>query len=81
MDCREWKLFEILEIILELKELLIGYVLEIKVVTNYIQLYLYQFFNNSHSLKSYEKPSKRSFDQYQSYLKAINIGRDIKQIN
>jgi len=28
MDCREWKLFEILEIVLELKESLIGYVLE-----------------------------------------------------
>ena len=31
MDCREWKLFEILEIVLELKELLIGCVLEIKI--------------------------------------------------
>jgi len=31
MDCREWKLFEILEIILELKELLISYILEMKV--------------------------------------------------
>ena len=31
MDCREWKLFEIFEIVLELKELLIGCVLEIKV--------------------------------------------------
>ena len=28
MDCREWKLVEILEIVLELKELLIGCVLE-----------------------------------------------------
>jgi len=28
MDCREWKLFEILEIVLELKESLIGYMLE-----------------------------------------------------
>ena len=28
MDCREWKLVEILEIVLELKELLISYVLE-----------------------------------------------------
>jgi len=31
MDCRKWKLFEILEIILELKELLISYVLKMKV--------------------------------------------------
>ena len=29
MDCREWKLVEILEIVLELKESLISYVLEI----------------------------------------------------
>jgi len=29
MDCREWKLVEILEIFLELKESLIGCVLEI----------------------------------------------------
>jgi len=28
MDCRDWKLFEILEIVLELKESLIGCVLE-----------------------------------------------------
>jgi len=28
MDCREWKLVEILEIVLELKESLIGCVLE-----------------------------------------------------
>jgi len=28
MDCREWKLIEILEIVLELKELLIGCMLE-----------------------------------------------------
>jgi len=28
MDCREWKLFKILEIVLELKESLIGYVLK-----------------------------------------------------
>jgi len=28
MDCRKWKLFEILEIVLELKELLISCVLE-----------------------------------------------------
>jgi len=31
MDCGEWKLFKILEIVLELKELLISYVLEMKV--------------------------------------------------
>jgi len=31
MDCREWKLFEILEIVLELKKLLIGCILKMKV--------------------------------------------------
>ena len=31
MDCRKWKLFEILEIVLELKELLISCVLEMKI--------------------------------------------------
>jgi len=50
-------------------------------VTNFIQSYLHQFFDNSHGLNGYEKPSKRPFDQCQSHLKAINIGQDIKQIN
>ena len=50
-------------------------------VTNFIWPYLHQFFNNSHSLNSYGKPLKRPFDQYQSRLKAISIGRDIRQIN
>jgi len=31
-------------------------------VTNFIQPYLHQFFNNSHSLNSYGKPLKRPFD-------------------
>ena len=43
--------------------------------------YIYQLFDNSHSLKDYRKPSKRTFNQYQSHFEAINIGQDIKQIN
>jgi len=31
-------------------------------VTNFIQPYFHQFFNNFHGLNSYEKPSKRPFD-------------------
>ena len=31
-------------------------------VTNFIQPYFYQFFNNSHGLNSYRKLSKRSFN-------------------
>ena len=31
-------------------------------VTNFIQPYLYQFFNDSHGLNGYRKPSKRPFD-------------------
>jgi len=50
-------------------------------VTNFIQPYLYQFFDDSHSLNGYGKPLKRPFDQYQSCLEAISIGRDIRQIN
>ena len=52
-----------------------------KTVTNFIWPYLHQFFNDSHSLRSYEKTLKRPFDRYQSCLEAINIGWDIKQIN
>jgi len=33
-------------------------------VTNFIQPYLYQFFDNSHGLNSTQKPLKRPFDQY-----------------
>jgi len=51
------------------------------VVTNFIQPYLHQFFNDSHVLNGYGKPLKRPFDQYQSRLKAISIGQDIRQIN
>jgi len=46
----------------------------IKTITNFIQPYLHQFFNDSHGLKSYGKPSKRPFDKCQSHLEAINIG-------
>jgi len=50
-------------------------------VTNFIQPYLHQFFDDSHGLNGYGKPLKRPFDRYQSCLKAISIGRDIRQIN
>jgi len=50
-------------------------------VTNFIQSYLHQFFDDSHSLKTSLKPLKRPFDRYKSHFKAINNGRDIKQIN
>ena len=50
-------------------------------VTNFIQPYLHQFFNNSYSLNGYGKPSKRPFDWCQSCLETINIGWDIRQIN
>ena len=50
-------------------------------VTNFIQPYLHQFFNNSHSLNNYGKPLKRPSDLCQSCLEAINIGWDIRQIN
>jgi len=50
-------------------------------VTNFIRPYLHQFFDDSHVLKASSKPLKRPFDQYQSRLEAINIGRDIRQIN
>ena len=50
-------------------------------ITNFIQSYLHQFFDDSHGLKGYGKPSKIPFDWCQSRLKTINNGRDIKQIN
>jgi len=50
-------------------------------VTNFIWSYLHQFFDDSHSLKTCLKPLKKSFDYYQLCLKAINNGRDIRQIN
>ena len=50
-------------------------------VTNFIQPYLHQFSIDSHGLNGYGKPLKRPFDRYQSRLKAINDGRDIRQIN
>jgi len=50
-------------------------------VTNFIQSYLHQFFDNSHGLKASLKPLRRPFDRCQSHLEAINNGRDIKQIN
>jgi len=52
-----------------------------KAVTNFIQSYFHQFFDNFHGLNSDRKPLKRPFDQYQSCLKAISIGQDIRQIN
>ena len=53
----------------------------IQSVTNFIQPYLHQFFDDSHGLNGYRKPLKRPFDRYQLHLKAISIGRDIRQIN
>ena len=50
-------------------------------VTNFIWPYLHQFFDDSHGLNGYRKPLKRPFDQYQSRLKEISIGWDIRQIN
>ena len=50
-------------------------------VTNFIRPYLHQFSIDSHGLNGYGKPLKRPFDRYQSRLKAINNGRDIRQIN
>ena len=50
-------------------------------IINFIQPYLYQFFNDSHSLNGTQKPLKRPFDWCQSHLEAINIGQDIRQIN
>jgi len=50
-------------------------------VTNFIRPYLHQFFDDSHGLNGYRKPMKRPFDRYQSHLKVISIGRDIRQIN
>jgi len=50
-------------------------------VTNFIQSYLYQFFDDSHSLNSTRKPLKRPFDLYQSCLEENNIGRAIEQIS
>ena len=50
-------------------------------VTNFIWQYLYQFFDDLHSLNVYGKPSKRPFNWCQSCLEAINIGQDIRQIN
>ena len=35
---------------------------KLRAVTNFIWPYFYQFFDNFHSLKGYEKPSKISFD-------------------
>jgi len=43
-------------------------------VTNFIWLYLHQFFDDYHGLNGYGKPLKRPFNQYQSHLEAISIG-------
>jgi len=53
----------------------------IDLVTNFIQPYLHQFFNDSHGLKVSLKPLGRPFDRYQLRLEVINNGRDIRQIN
>jgi len=53
----------------------------VNLVTNFIQPYLHQFFDDSHGLNGSQKPLERPFDQYQSRLEAISIGRDIRQIN
>jgi len=50
-------------------------------VTNFIQPYLHQFFDNSHGLNGTRKPLRRPFDRYQSYLEEISNGQDIRQIN
>jgi len=50
-------------------------------ITNFIQPYLHQFFDNSHGLNGYRKPLKRPFNKYQSHLEAISIGQDMRQIN
>jgi len=50
-------------------------------VTNFIWPYLHQFFGNFYGLNGIRKPLRRPFDQYQSWLKAINIGQDIEQIS
>ena len=44
------------------------------VVTNFIQSYLHQFFDDSHGLKTSLKPLRRPFDRCQSRLEAINNG-------
>jgi len=75
----EWlvvRIMERVEIIVDEVDLL-----EEVSVTNFIWPYLHQFFNDSHGLKASLKPLKRPFDRYQSRLEAINIGRDIRQIN
>jgi len=51
------------------------------VVTNFIWPYLHQFFDDSHGLNGYGKHLKRPFNRYQSRLKEISIGQDIRQIN
>ena len=63
------------------KALVIAIVYVNDIVTNFIWPYLHQFFIDSHGLNGHGKPLKRPFDQYQSRLKAINNGRDIRQIN
>jgi len=59
----------------------IEFSLSTQTVTNFIQPYLHQFFNNSHGLKASLKPLRRPFDRYQSRLEVIINGRDIRQIN
>jgi len=67
-------------ILLELHIILISLIIY-KPITNFIQQYLYQIFDDSCGLNGTQKPLKRPFDQYQSCLKAISNGQDIRQIN
>ena len=43
-------------------------------VTNFIQSYLYQFFDDFHGLKTSLKPLRRPFNRYKSRIEAINNG-------
>ena len=43
-------------------------------ITNFIQLYLHQFFDDSHCLNGTQKPLKIPFNRYQSCIEAINNG-------
>jgi len=55
--------------------------LNILYVTNFIWLYLHQFFDDSHGLNGTRKLLRRPFNKYHLHLKAISNGRDIRQIN
>jgi len=69
------------QVVWRVLEILAEHKLFLRLVTNFIWPYLYQIFIDSHGLNGYGKPLKRPFNRYQSRLKAINNGRDIRQIN